>query len=44
MLSGNTANMRYLEIENQKAMIAAIAGNKNAVYIIPSNMNSLMLK
>lgn len=44
MLSGNQANMKYLEIENQKAMIAAIAKSGSTIYVIPTNMTSLMVK
>ena len=43
-LAANKENIRVMELQIQKEMVAALRENKNAIYVIPSNMTSLMLK
>lgn len=44
LLSSNVQNIEVMKLQIQKDMVEAIKGNKNAIYVVPSNMNSLMLK
>lgn len=44
MLANNPANLELMRLQIQKEMVAGLATNKNVIYVIPSNMTSLMVK
>ena len=42
MMSGNSKNMEYMALENQRLFIQKMDG-KNTVYVIPTNLTSFMI-